>query len=59
MRSQDLMLKKILTSIGVSALIHIPYVPDMSSLTKISTTSTSNRTHPPTYERLYRNFIPE
>ena len=58
MRSQNLMLKQILANVGVNVPLHIPDVPDISSLTNISTNSTFDITHPPTYEHLHRHFIP-
>ena len=56
---QNIMLKKILASFGDNALLHIPDVPDISSLTKCSTTSTSDITNLPTYERLHSHLLPE
>ena len=53
------MLKQILASIGVNVPLHIPDVPDILARTNISTTSTSNITHPPKYERLHRYLLPE
>ena len=58
MRSQNLMLNQILDSIGVNVPPQIPYVPDIASLTEISTTSTSDIAYPPTYEHLHRNLLP-
>ena len=58
-RSQNLMLKKILATAGVNFPLHITDVPDTASLTKISTNSTSDITHPPTYKHLHRNFLPK
>ena len=49
MRSQNLMLNKILANVGVNVPLHIPDVSDIEYLTKISTTSTFDITHPPTY----------
>ena len=57
--SQNLMLKQILATSGVNAPIHIPYVPDISSLTNISTSSTSDMPHPPTFEHLHRRLLPK
>ena len=59
MRSQNLMLKQILATVVVNVPLQIPYVPDIKSLKNISTTSTSDITHTPTYEHLHRNFLPE
>ena len=59
MLSQNLMLKKILANVGVNVHIHIPDVTDIAPLTKISTTSTSDITYPPTYEHLQRNLLLE
>ena len=50
------MLKKILASVGVNFHIHTPDVPDIPSLKK-STTSASNKTHPPTYEHRHRPLL--
>ena len=58
-RNHNLTLKQILAFVGVNVPIHIPDVPDISSLTKIYTTSTSNVTHRPTYEHFHSHFIPE
>ena len=38
-----------LSSIGVTAPLHIPYVPYITALTNISTASASNEKHSPTY----------
>ena len=48
------MLKHMLVSIGVTVPLKITDVPDVLYLTKFSTTSASNETHPHTYEHLYR-----
>ena len=48
--SQNLMLKQLLATAGVNVYLRIPYVPDISSVTEISTSSTSNMPHPPTFE---------
>ena len=53
------MLKQIKYSISVNAPLHILDVPGIVSLTKLSTTPTSDRTHPPTYECLHGKFILE
>ena len=58
-RSQNLMLKKILANAGVNVSLHITDVPDISSVTDISTSSTSNMPHAPTFEHLPRNFLPK
>ena len=58
-RSQNIMLKKIPATVGVNAPLQIPYVPDIASITNSYRNSTSNITHPPTYERLHRNFPPK
>ena len=50
--SQNLMLKQILATAGINAPLHIPDVPDISSVTDISTGSTSDMPHPPTFEPL-------
>ena len=55
--SQNLMLKQILATSGVNAPLHIPYVPDISSLTNTSTSSTSDMPHPPTLEHLHRHLL--
>ena len=47
------MLKQMLASTSVTIPLHIPYVPDISILTNVSTTSESNETHTPTYENLH------
>ena len=57
MLSQFLMLKPILAFAIVNSPLHIPDVPDIEHLTKTSTTSTSNITHPPTYEHLCGNLL--
>ena len=51
MNHHNLMLNKMLASIGVAVPINIPDVPDIPYLTKISTTLSSNETHPPIYDR--------
>ena len=53
------MLKQILDTVGVNAPLHIPDVPDVASLTNISTTSRPDIAHPPTYEHLHRLLIPK
>ena len=57
--SQNLMLKQILATAGINVSLHIPYVPDISSVTDISTSSTSNMPPPPTLEELPRNLLPK
>ena len=59
MQTQKLMSKKILATIGVNIPLHIPDVTDIAYLTIISTTSTSNITHPHTYEHIHRHLLPE
>ena len=49
-RSPNLMLKQLLAIAGVGVSLHIPDVPDISSVTDISTCSTSNMPPPPTLE---------
>ena len=58
-RSQNLMLKQLLATAGVNVSFQIPYVPDISSVTEISKSSTSNMPHPPTFEHLPRNVLPK
>ena len=53
------MLKQILSTVGVNIPLHIPDVPDFASFTNISTTSTSDITHPPTYEHPNRHLLPK
>ena len=57
MRTQNLMLKHMLASIGVTVPLQIPDVPDIPSLTKFSTNSESNETHPPTYDHPHRTLL--
>ena len=59
MRIQNLMLNQIRATVGVNVLLQIPDVPDFASLTNISTTSTSDMTHPHMYEHLNRHFLQE
>ena len=59
MRSQNIMLRKILAYVGVNVSVNIPHVPDIASITNIYTTSTSNITHPHTYEHIHRHLLPE
>ena len=59
MLSHNLMLKKILANVSVNVPRQIPDVTDIVYLTKFSTTSTSDITHPPTYEHLHRHLLPE
>ena len=58
-RSQNLMLKQLLATAGVNVSFHIPYVPDISSVTEISKSSTSNMPHPPKFKHLPRNLLPK
>ena len=46
------MLKQLLATAGVNVSLHIPYVPDISPVTDISTSSTSNMPPPPTFKEL-------
>ena len=57
--SHNLMLKQLLATSGVNVSLHIPDVPDISSVTDISTSSTSNMPPPPTLEELPRNLLPK
>ena len=54
--SQNLMLKQLLATAGVNVYLRIPDVTVISSITDISTSSTSNIPHPPTFEELPRSF---
>ena len=56
-RSQNLMLKQILATAGVNFSLHIPDVTDISYLTNISTSSTSDMPHPPKFEHLHMNLL--
>ena len=58
-RSQNLMLKQLLATAGANVSLYIPYVPDISSVTEISTSLTSNMPPPPTFEELPRNLLPK
>ena len=58
-RSHNIMLNQLLATAGVNVSLHIPYVPDISSVTDISTSSTSNMPHPPTFKHLPRNLLPK
>ena len=53
------MLKQLLATSGVNVSLQIPDVPDISSVTDISISSTSNMPHPPTFEELPRNLLPK
>ena len=53
------MLKQLLATAGVNVSIHIPDVPDISSVTDISTCSTSDMPHPLTFENLPRHLLPK
>ena len=57
--SQNIMLNQILAIVSVNVPLYILYVPYIASLTNIPTTSTSDITHPPTYEHLHSYFQPE
>ena len=59
MRGQNLMLKQLLATAGVNVSLHIPDVPDISSVTDIFTSSTSNMPPPPTLEGIPRNLLPK
>ena len=59
MHSQNLTQNQILASVGDNSPLHIPGVPDIASITNISTSSTYNITHPLTYKPLHRHLIPE
>ena len=50
------MSKQLLATSGVNVSLHIPDVPDISSLTDISTSSTSDMPHPPTFEHIHRHL---
>ena len=47
--SQNLMLNQIISSVGVNVPLHIPDVPDITSLANICTVSASKVTHTPRY----------
>ena len=53
------MLKQILNTSGVNVPLHIPDGPDIAYPANISTTSTSDMPHPPTYEHLHRHLLPK
>ena len=57
--SQNILLKQILATVGVNVPLYIPDGPDIASPANISTTSTSDIPHPPTYEHLHRHFLPK
>ena len=59
MRSQNIMLKKILAYVGVNVPLHITYVTDIAFIKISYKTSTSNITHPHTYEHIHRHLLPE
>ena len=59
MRGQNFMLKQILANVGLNVHLHIPDVPDIASLTNISTTSKFDITHPPTYDHFNSNLLPK
>ena len=56
---QNLMLKQLLATASVNVSIHIPDVPYISFITDISTSSTSDMPHPPTFEHLPRHLLPK
>ena len=58
-RSQNLMLRQILATVGVNVPLHIPDVPDIPYLQSFSTSSTSDIPHSPTYDHLHRNLLPK
>ena len=58
-RSHNLMLKQILATSGVDFPPNIPDVPDISSFTNISTSSTYDMPHPPIFEHLNRHLLPK
>ena len=58
-RGQNIMLKQLLATAGVNVCLHIPDVPDISSVTDIYTSSTSNMPPPLTFEELPGNFLPK
>ena len=57
--SQNLTLKQLLATAGVNVYLHIPDVPDISSVTDIPTSSTYNMPHPPTFDEIPRNLLPK
>ena len=57
--SQNIMLKQLKVTVGVNISLHIPDVPAILSVTDISTSSTSDIPHPPTFEHLPRHFLPK
>ena len=57
MRNHNLMLMEMLASTGFNVYLHILDIPDILSITKISTISASDKTHPSTYEHLHRNSL--
>ena len=57
--SQNLMLNQLLATAGVNVFLRIPDFSDISSVTDISTSSTSNMSYPPTFEHLPRNLLPK
>ena len=58
-RSQNLMLKQLLANASVNFSLHITDVPDISSVTDISISSTSNMPHTPTFEHPPRYLLPK
>ena len=59
MRSHNLMLKNILATVVVNALLYNPYVSDIAYLTNIHLIYTPDIAHPPAYEHLCSNLLTE
>ena len=53
------MLKQLLATAGVNVSLHIPDIPDISYVIEISTSSTSDMPHPPTFEHIPRHLLPK
>ena len=53
------MLMQILASVSVNAPLHMTDVTYIEFITNVYTTSTSNITHLPTYERFHRHLLSE
>ena len=53
------MLNQILASAGVNVTLHNTDVTYIVSITNISTTSASLKTHTPIYYHLHRPFLPQ
>ena len=53
------MLKQTLATAGVNVPLHILDVPDIVSPTNISTSSTSEMPHPPTFDHPNRHLLPK